>query len=306
MATSHPISWLAGLWPRVIAHSGVGYLAVAYGVSRWLTRRSPAVVSAPVGLGEVKLENPICVTTDGVRLQGWIIEPPTPRGTIALFHGLRGNRMSLLDRITILIEGGYRCVAFDHRAHGESGGGVTSFGYHERHDVAAVAQLVTSRWPDEPRAALGFSMGAAALCFAGPNTHAFDAIILESVYHDLARAFHHRIGGVFPEWFQHFRRGVIWFTQRRLGVPIHEIAPIDHIARLVPRPTLLLTGSDDPHAPPHEVRTLAEQMPESARFHIIAGADHENVVAQGGDGYRQLLLAFLDRHLANSRHVVAA
>ena len=102
----------------------------------------------------------------------------------------------------------YRCVAFDHRAHGESTGRHTTFGFREACDVAAVLDLVARRWPDRPRAALGLSMGAAALCFAADHSRALDAVILESLYHDLASTFQTRIGTKFPAWFRRFRRGV--------------------------------------------------------------------------------------------------
>jgi pimeloyl-ACP methyl ester carboxylesterase len=210
---------------------------------------------------------------------------------------MRLNRESMLERIAFLSAAGYRCLAFDHRAHGESGGRLTSFGYHERHDVVAVLEVIRRRWPDEPRAALGQSMGAASLCFAGQAMRAFDAIVLESVYHDLNRAFDERVGCGYPEWFKHFRQGICWFTEIRLKTRISEIAPVSHIAQLAPQPVLLLTGSEDPHAPPHEVQALAAQIPHTGRFHAIPGAGHATVCSHGGDAYRGLLLAFLENHL---------
>jgi alpha-beta hydrolase superfamily lysophospholipase len=297
MDTTAKSSWFDELWPRLATATGVGYLAMAYTVSRWLTRRSPATPQLPTDLNAVRADALECTTRDGIRLRGWCIEPAFPRATIALFHGLRQNRAAMLPRAAFLCAAGYRCIAFDHRAHGESGGRYTSFGYHERNDVEAVADLIRARWPNEPCAALGTSMGAAALCFAGEKSHAFDALILESLYHDLARAFQHRVGCGFPSWFKHFRRGIIWFAERRLGARISDVAPIAHIARLAPRPVLLLTGNDDPHAPPHEGEALASRLGEICRFHAIPGADHYTVLEQGGAAYRNLLLAFLQRHL---------
>lgn len=290
-------TWFQELWPRLTAATGVGYLATAYTVSRWLTRRSPAAIEHPTGIDDARIESLRCTTADGIALTGWCVEPARPLATVALFHGLRLNRGNLLGRIAFLGAAGYRCVAFDHRAHGESGGAVTSFGLHERHDVAAVARLLRDRWPHSPRAALGISMGAAALCFADETAHVFDAVILESLYHDLARAFQHRVGRGYPGWFRHFRRGIIWFTERRLGARIHEVAPISHIAKLASLPVLLLTGSDDPHAPPHEGQALADKLAQSCRFHVIPGAAHDDVCDKGGTAYQDLLLEFLQEHL---------
>lgn len=297
-------TWFDKLWPRLAIASGAGYVATAYLVSRWLTRRSPAVVESPT-LPDCSLAPLHCWTDDGIRLEGWCAEPARPRATVALFHGMRLNRSSTLERIVFLTAAGYRCVAFDHRAHGASGGRWCTFGYREQHDVSAVLDVIRNQWPNQPRAAIGISMGAAAICFAGDQARGFDAIILESVYTELARAFDQRVGCGYPSWFQHFRRGIVWFTEKRMGERVDTVAPLTHVARLAPRPVLLLTGSDDPHAPPAEVQLLAEQIPEFAQFHVIPDAGHANVCTVGGPVYRDLLLAFLDRYLA-SHHLPAA
>src|SRR5207253_896473 len=91
-------------------------------------RRTPG----DLGLPWERLE---CRTADGLRLVGWAVTPPMPRATVLLCHGVRQNREQTLERTWFLSAAGYRCVAFDHRAHGQSDGKRTSFGYHERWDV---------------------------------------------------------------------------------------------------------------------------------------------------------------------------
>ena len=299
MSTVTPTtSWFDECWPRVTIATGIGYWATSYAISWWLTRRSPATITQPPAeFASLTLEHLACRTTDGLILKGWLLEPPQPRATIALFHGLRANRLAALSRIAFLTAAGYRCVAFDHRAHGESGGRLTSFGYFERHDVQAVAEIIHARWPNRPCAALGISMGGASICFAGAQSHAFDALILESVYHDLAATFHHRIGVDYPGWFKHFRDGVISLTERRFGVRIHQVSPLAHVADLAPRPVLLLTGEHDPHAPPHEVRLLADRLGKTGQLHLVPGAGHEDVLEQGGRAYQELILSFLEKEL---------
>src|SRR5438270_9625029 len=75
--------WLAGL----TAASGIGYLATAYTVSRWLTRRSRGGPRLPPDLLGMDLEHLNCRTADGLRLAGWVVTPPHPVATVALFHG---------------------------------------------------------------------------------------------------------------------------------------------------------------------------------------------------------------------------
>jgi uncharacterized protein len=295
------LSWLKGLLAGLAAASGIGYLATAYTVSRWLTRSSrcrPRPAPDSLGLGWEPLT---CDTCDGLRLRGWVVTPAEARATVVLFHGLRANRTQTLNRTALLAAAGYRCVAFDHRAHGESSGRRTSFGYREARDVAAILALVRRRWPQQPRAALGISMGAAALCFAAPHARDLDAVILESLYHDLAGTFQSRIGTRFPAWFGRFRRGVVWVTERRLGLRLRQIAPAEHIAELAPAPVLLLTGAEDTHAPPHDAERLFARCREPREFALVPAADHYNLVEAGGPFYRDLVLGFLDRRLGQAR-----
>jgi alpha-beta hydrolase superfamily lysophospholipase len=285
--------WLAGL----TAATGVGYLATAYTVSRWLTRRSRGRPQSSPELPGLSVEHLSCRTADGLRLAGWVVSPPRPVATVALFHGLRSNRDQTLARCDFLARAGYRCVLFDHRAHGESQGRFTSFGYYEARDVVAVRDLIGRRWPDQPCAALGVSMGAAALCFAARRVAPFAAVVLESLYHDLDAAFNNRLGSKYPTWFRRFKRGVIWVTERRLGARLAQITPADHVAHLLPAPLLILTGADDPHAPPDDARRLAARCPAACELALIPGARHSDVVAVGGRAYQGLVLDFLRRNL---------
>ncbi|MCS7046324.1 MAG: lysophospholipase, partial [Gemmataceae bacterium] len=169
--------------------------------------------------------------------------------------------------------------------------------WYEARDVAAVTRLIHDRWPEQPKAAFGLSMGAAALCFGQEHTGPYRAFILEGVYHDLASAFRNRIGAGYPIWFNRFRSGIIWITEKRLGVTLAQLAPADYVAKLAPRPLLVLTGSDDLHAPVDETRRLAERCPGPTEFHVIPGAGHKNVDHVGGQAYADLILGFLDRAL---------
>jgi alpha-beta hydrolase superfamily lysophospholipase len=292
---------LTDLLTGLAAASGIGYLAAAYSVSRWLTRATPGrSPRTPSDLG-LPWEPLACRTVDGLRLVGWVVAPPRPRGTVALFHGLRANRHQMLDRTALLAAAGYRCVAFDHRAHGQSGGRRSSFGYHESRDVAAVLALMRQRWPFQPQAALGISMGAAALCYGADQARGLNAIILEGMYHDLLSAFTSRIGSHFPAWIRRMSRGIIWVTEKRLGVRLRQLSPAEHIGDLAPAPVLLLTGTEDPHAPPEDVRRLYERCRGPRELCLVSGAGHEDVHQRGGRYYEDCVLTFLDRWLAEPR-----
>jgi pimeloyl-ACP methyl ester carboxylesterase len=293
-------AWLSDRLAGLIMTSRLGYLATAYTVSRWLTRPSrgkPRRTPTECGLPWERLE---CRTEEGLRLVGWAITPPRSRATILLCHGLRNNREQTLERTVFLVRAGYRCVAFDHRAHGQSEGHKTSFGYHESHDVLAMLEMIRRRWPHEPIAALGVSMGAAALCFCGERLAGCAALILESMYHDIHSAFFSRLGTGYPAWFRRLSEGLVGVTERRLGLRVSQLAPIDHIGALAPTPVLLLTGAEDDFAGPEEIQRLYDRCRGPRELWLVPGATHGDVCEKGGLAYRQRVLSFLDRWLPKS------
>jgi alpha-beta hydrolase superfamily lysophospholipase len=290
-------SWLSDVLAHVALASGVGYVAAAYTVSRWLTRPTrggPRRTPADLGLPHERLE---CRTADGFRLAGWVVTPPLPRATVLLCHGVRNTREQTLDRTAFLTSAGYRCVAFDHRAHGQSDGRRTSFGYYESRDVAAALAFARKRWPQQPLAALGISMGAAALCYAAAEAARCHAIILESLYHDIRSAFTSRVGRTYPAWFRRLSRGVQWMTERRLGLRMARLAPAEHIGGLAPAPVLILTGAEDSHATPEDARRLYERCRGPRELWLVPRASHLDVFQAGGTPYQQRVLAFLERWL---------
>lgn len=287
-------SWLPDFLISLAKVSGVGYLALVYAISRRLTRSSRSKLQrSPTDHG-LTWEALTCTTSDGYRLAGWVVTPSCPRATVLLFHGVYNHREQTLPRLVLLARAGYRCVAFDFRAHGESTGRFTSFGYHEGRDVAAVDELVRSRWPDQPRVALGLSMGAAAICFASQWTR-FDAVILESLYRDIHSAFTNRLQTSYPPWFQRLAPGIVWMTERRLGVRMADVAPIERIEHLAPAPVLLLTGTVDSHAPPSESESLQKRYPGPSELWLVPGAGHGDVLETAGKAYPERVLDFLDR-----------
>jgi alpha-beta hydrolase superfamily lysophospholipase len=286
--------WFLVALPIIV---GLGYAAAAYAASRYLTRPTrykPLQTPSEFGLA---WEPAVCRTTDGFQLAGWVLKPPAPRATVVLHHGLRGSREQTLGRAVLLARAGYRCVAFDHRGHGESAGGYTSFGYHEGRDAAAVLDFVRERWPDQPRAVLGMSMGAAAICFAAESTRDYDAVILESLYHDIAGAFAARLTTMYPNWLRPLVPGIVWITERRLGVRLARVAPAEYVGRISPTPVLLLTGIDDDHAHPATVQRLFERCGEPRELWLVPGAHHTDVLEVAGDLYAERVLDFLERRL---------
>lgn len=224
--------------PELADVSVIAHWRAAHRLSRWLTRRSPGRPRRHPGWYGLRWEPLDCHSADGLRLAGWLIEPRGPRGTILLFHGLRRNRDQVLGWAAALVQLGYRIVAIDFRAHGESEGWRTSFGWWERFDVQAVADQAAERWPGQPCVAMGLDLGAAAISFAGCPC---DACIVQAVPERLSRLFEQALLAS-PPTAAGFLHKVKDVTERRLGVRLEDVIPAEHLARLA-MPVLVLPAS---------------------------------------------------------------
>jgi len=79
----------------------------------------------------------------GITLRGWRCRTPAARrGTIVYLHGIADNRSSAIAVIDRFGRRGFDVVAYDSRAHGESQGGVCTFGFLEKQDLHRVVDTL--------------------------------------------------------------------------------------------------------------------------------------------------------------------
>ncbi len=96
----------------------------------------PVIASPPPQCHEVTFN------VGGISLQGWRGDGAGNfRGTLVYLHGVADNRASGAGVIKRFQKRGFDVVAYDSRAHGESGGDACTYGYFEKEDI--------ERWIDE-------------------------------------------------------------------------------------------------------------------------------------------------------------
>lgn len=133
----------------------------------------------------------IFTTEDNVQLAGLFVPRPHPKAHLIVGHGYLRDKEGLASLLTLFPE--YSFFLFDFRAHGMSGGLVTTIGDHESRDVRAAVQCMRelvaaqqNQFQTKPYVVLGFSMGAAAALKAHVEHPTLcDAIIADSSYADL-------------------------------------------------------------------------------------------------------------------------
>jgi alpha-beta hydrolase superfamily lysophospholipase len=135
----------------------------------------------------------------GSTIHGWFIPGKKGMGAIALMHGVRANRLSMLDRARFLSHAGYTVLLFDFHAHGESEGKHITFGYLESKDAQAAVSFLRSNAPGEKIGLIGVSMGGASALLASPPLDV-NAMVLEMVYPSIKQAISNRLSMRLGGW----------------------------------------------------------------------------------------------------------
>jgi fermentation-respiration switch protein FrsA (DUF1100 family) len=237
-------------------------------------------------------------STDGVDLDGWWIpaRKPTPAQlkerpewgtrTVVVCHGLGANKANQLIMAQDLVPGGYNVLAFDFRAHGDSGGQLSTFGDLERRDVlGAVRWLRAERLKESQHIyGVGASMGAAALIAAaadpGVDGQAIEALAVYGTYDDLGSL----VGGMAHHYFV---PPLDWLAVHA-GLPIasahagrrlDRFVPADEVKALWPRPILIVHGKGDRIIDFDHGQALLRSASQPKYYYWVDGGDHNDVVA---------------------------
>jgi uncharacterized protein len=132
---------------------------------------------------------------NGIRLAAWLITPHHPNGsTVILLHGHGDNRAGMLPFAPMFLRRGYSVLLPDARAHGESGGGIATFGLYESRDLSHWMDWLTERGSSGCVYGLGESMGAAILLQALANEPRFCAAVAEAPFSSLREVAYDRLG----------------------------------------------------------------------------------------------------------------
>ena len=162
-------------------------------------------------------------------------------------HGLKSDRTALLEEAETLHDHGYGVLLTSVRAHDESDGELTSFGYHEMQDWEAWYQFLVQLDQVDPEkiGLLGTSMGATqAIQYASLNDD-IGAVVAHSPFSSIddtvavsVKAF----TGLPPFPFAPM---ILFWAEQELGFDSAEIDAKLWIDDISPRPVFILQGGQD-------------------------------------------------------------
>jgi alpha-beta hydrolase superfamily lysophospholipase len=211
-------------------------------------------------------------TDSGGHVAGWFSAGRPGMGAVLLLHGVRGDRLAMLERALFLHRDGFSTLLIDLPAHGESSGEWITFGKQEGAGVRAALAYLAQRLPDERVGVIAVSLGAAATVLANPQS-APAALVLESMYPTIEEALKDRLALHLGAWGRALSPLLLCQLPWRTGVSAAELRPIDQIGQLH-SPLLLVSGAEDRHTTLAETERLFAAAVEPKALWIVGGAAH--------------------------------
>ena len=265
----------------------------------------------PESVGIAVWENVEFLTRDGLMLRGWFVPPaldapinaPVDTGgaSVVCAHGTGAHRGVLLPQAALLHRAGYGVLLFDFRAHGVSDGRVSSFGFHEIHDLhASVAYLRSRADVDAARiAVLGHSMGGATALRAAARGLGVRALVVISAVSSLRD---NLLRGV-QRYTRYPALGslIVRLAENQARARVARLRPVDDLQRLGSLPVLLVYGERDRFVPLENGQSLYAARPQDTTLLLVPGAGHRSVLSQTAlVQYQAPLLEFFEQHLTRA------
>jgi dipeptidyl aminopeptidase/acylaminoacyl peptidase len=228
------------------------------------------------------------VTEDNVRLSAWYT-PPQNGAVILVAHGYGDKRSEPYH--ALFANHGYGVVAWDFRAHGESGGEFSSLGYYEVLDAKAALDFALAQPGVEHVGAWGGSMGAVTMIRATAQYPEIEALVADSPFAALEDEMDLRVP------FPIMRSLIRFFAERASGVTVDSVRPVDDIARISPRPVLLIQGMGDGMVPIDSAGRLYDAAGEPRQLWTEKDVPHLNMYAFYRTRYTKRVIGFFDEYL---------
>jgi pimeloyl-ACP methyl ester carboxylesterase len=215
----------------------------------------------------------------GVRLHGWLFRTERPRrGLVVYLHGVGDNRSSGIGVAAHFNALGFDVLAYDSRAHGESGGAACTYGFYEKQDLSRALD----RLGGGPLLALGVSLGAAVALQAAADDPRIALVVAVAPFSDLRTVAAERVPffASRANIDQAFR-----LAEAEAAFRADDVNPAAAAAR-IRVPVLVIHGADDRDTPPSHSERIYRALSGPRKLLVVPGAHHSDVLT--ADAWREI------------------
>jgi len=267
------------------------FALILYVAGSYLTHPNQVSIGdAPQSLGKVRVVS--IPSKSGSILSGWHLPAKQGKGGVLLLHGVRSNRLQMLNRAKFLHNEGYDVLLVDFQAHGESNGSHITFGHLESLDAEAAYNYLEERVCNPSIAVIGVSLGGASALLGKVKERA-SVLILESVYPTIEDAIKDRLAIYFGSLGHYLSPLLTFQLEPRVGISVDDLRPIDEISK-AKGAVLIIAGSTDQHTTLKESKKLFEKAPKPKELWVIEGARHVDFDRFKKEEYQERVLDFLE------------
>jgi dipeptidyl aminopeptidase/acylaminoacyl peptidase len=235
------------------------------------------------GAAEVKIP-----AENGAMLRGYFA-PSSNGAAIVLAHGSNGERSDLSPEARLLSAAGFGVLAFDFPGHGQSEGRVVEWSGQERRALRRAVDWLQKQPSVEAQriGVFGFSMGGYIALQTASEDPRLRAVAAASSPHDPLQhlAWEYRRFGFLS-------RLPALLALRNSGMDTESLVPERVIARIAPRPLLLISGREDQLVPRWMTDRLYEAAREPKQLLVVERAGHGGFTEAEPERYGRELSTF--------------
>ena len=294
------LKWAVIIIPILIVVAFIGIGAVTADIA-FSAQREFSLNRTPADFNLAFQEVSFPARGGDMKIAGWYIPNEGKTRAIILVHGRNQSRTSefygsFIDLAATLQKGGYNILMIDLRGHGQSGDAHISFGIKEKLDVEGAADWLKAQGIKPGNiGVLGISLGAASSIGAAADDRDIAAVVSDSCFASIQPVLQ-------SQWDEYsglpdlFFRSILLISRLLYGCDIAASRPVDDIARIAPRPVLIIHSNADQFIPVKNAEELEAAYP-GAEYWIVDGPEHARIYNAVPAAYSQKVIEFFKRNL---------